>query len=86
MKTNRIYAVGENTVIELAFEKALDYPDEVWLRLCQKHHPDEKIQKVYDAKTHHLCKYCGNVAKGKDEDVLCEGCRELFGHAFFTEL
>ena len=63
MKTNRIYAVGEKTILELDFQKTLDYPDEVWVRLCQKHYPDEKITKVVDAKTHHLCKYCGGIAK-----------------------
>ena len=86
MKTNRIYAVGEKTILELDFQKTLDYPDEVWVRLCQKQYPEEKITKVYDAKNHHLCKYCGCVAKGTDEDVLCTDCRELFGHAFFSEL
>ena len=86
MKTNRIYAVGEKAILELGFQKALDYPDEVWVRLCQKQYPDEKITKVVDAKTHHLCKYCGCVAKGTDDDVLCADCRELFGHAFFSEL
>ena len=51
MKTNRIYAVGEKAILELGFQKTLDYPDEIWVRLCQKHYPDEKITKVVDAKT-----------------------------------
>jgi len=86
MKTNRIYAVGKKTILELGFKNTLDNPDEVWVRLCQKHYPDENITKVVDAKTHHICKYCGGLAKGKDDDVLCSDCRELFGHAFFSEL
>ena len=86
MKTNRIFAVGEKAILELGFQKTLDYPEEVWVRLCQKHYPDEKITKVVDAKTHHLCKYCGGIAKGTDDNVLCAACRELFGHAFFSEL
>lgn len=34
----------------------------------------------------HECKYCGTVTKGADEDVLCEDCRMIFGHTFFSEL
>ena len=34
----------------------------------------------------HQCKYCGEFAKGIDEDVLCEDCRMTFGHAFYSEL
>jgi len=34
----------------------------------------------------HLCKYCGEIADGPDEDVLCAECRECFGHAFYKEL
>ena len=86
MKTNRILAVGEKSILELSFNKELDYPSEVWVRLCQKHYPDEKITAVYDAKKHHICKYCGGIADGIDEDILCSECREDFGHAFFSEL
>lgn len=35
---------------------------------------------------YHHCKYCGQFAKGYDEDVLCEDCRGVFGHTFFSEL
>ena len=34
----------------------------------------------------HICKYCGEIADGVDEDVLCKECRSLFGHAFYSEL
>lgn len=37
-------------------------------------------------KDHHVCKYCKGIAKGPDEDVLCEECREMFGHALYSEL
>lgn len=86
MKTNRVYALTETATLELGFQKQLDYPEEVWLRICQKQSPDEKIIKVFDANTHHICKFCGGVANGVDDDVLCAECRELFGHAFFSEL
>ena len=86
MKTNKILAVGKDATLELEFQKPLDYPEEVWLRICQKQYPNEGITKVYDGYNHHICKFCGGIAKGIDEDILCSKCRELFGHAFFSEL
>lgn len=32
------------------------------------------------------CKYCGNKYRTKEEDLLCLECREMFGHAFYSEL
>lgn len=34
----------------------------------------------------HSCKYCGQVTEGIDEDILCEDCREMFGHTLFSQL
>jgi rubrerythrin len=34
----------------------------------------------------HICKYCGEITKGTDDDVLCPECRGTFGHAFYSEL
>lgn len=34
----------------------------------------------------HKCKYCGEFTKGMDGDVLCDDCREIFGHTFYSEL
>lgn len=42
--------------------------------------------EILNLKGKHLCKYCGDVANGPDEDVLCEDCRYTFGHAFYSEL
>lgn len=42
--------------------------------------------EIIDLTNKHLCKYCGEVANGPDEDVLCEDCRYTFGHAFYSEL
>jgi len=86
MKTDKIYGVGPEAIIELKFKQPLDYPEAVWIRLCNKHYPDEKITAVYDANNHHICKYCGGIANGIDEDILCKECRDVFGHAFFSEL
>ena len=32
------------------------------------------------------CKYCGEPNGSEDENVLCEKCREDFGHTFYSEL
>ena len=34
----------------------------------------------------HSCKYCGQVTEGIDEDILCEDCREVFGHTLYSQL
>jgi len=41
---------------------------------------------IIESTKEHFCKYCGQVAEGKDKNVLCQECRECFGHTFFTEL
>ena len=86
MKTDKILAVGKEATLEINFKKAISYPTEVWVGICRKHYPDEDITAVYDGHKHHICKYCGGIANGVDEDVLCKECRDDFGHAFFSEL
>ena len=39
-----------------------------------------------DLVDQHICKYCGEITDGIEEDLLCKNCRELFGHALFSEL
>ena len=34
----------------------------------------------------HKCKYCDAWAKGANENLLCNDCKEVFGHAFYSEL
>jgi len=46
----------------------------------------EKILVIAPVKGHHLCRYCGSLAEGDFEDLLCKDCRECFGHSLFTEL
>ena len=43
--------------------------------------PKNEIEQEY-----HFCKYCGEKAPGSYEDLLCESCRELFGHSLYSEL
>ncbi len=45
-----------------------------------------KVQKIVPAKGHHICKYCNGVADGSNKDMLCDECRETFGHTFYSEL
>jgi hypothetical protein len=37
-------------------------------------------------EAYHACQYCGQITKGFDEDILCEDCREMFGHTLFSQL
>ena len=43
--------------------------------------------EIKDKPKTNICKYCKtNKNNSPDEDVLCESCRELFGHTFYGEL
>ena len=42
--------------------------------------------RIVAAKGHHICKYCKGIAEGSHTDLLCEECRELFGHTLYSEL
>lgn len=45
-----------------------------------------KVTKVVTRRGHHICPYCGSIADGTDKGLLCEDCRDTFGHAFYHEL
>ena len=45
-----------------------------------------KVEKIAKKSTHHRCKYCKGIAKGKNIDILCEQCQETFGHTYYSEL
>lgn len=85
MKTNKILIETADYTQVININNTYDMPKETWKALLQKDF-EEKIIAVHDANTHHICKYCGGVANGPDEDVLCEECRDVFGHAFYSEL
>ena len=34
----------------------------------------------------HLCQYCGEIVEGEYEDLLCDECKEIFGHSLYSEL
>ncbi len=88
MKTNKLIVTTEEFSCVVPLAKEWDFPREKFINLIQQANAfkDTKVLDVADANTHHICKYCGEIAKGTDEDVLCQECRETFGHAFYSEL
>ena len=46
----------------------------------------EEIERCPERGNTHTCRYCGGEADGYDPDLLCEDCRGLFGHTYFSEL
>ena len=60
---------------------------EQMLRLMQTEFPNAgwlTCQKI--PKGSHACPYCGGIAEGTHEDLLCGECRETFGHSLISEL
>ena len=45
-----------------------------------------KVVKIVPTSGYHICKYCGSITRGSNEDALCKDCRELFGHSMFSQL
>ena len=88
MKTNKLIVVTNEYSCIIPLGKEWDFSKEKFIELLQKteRFKDEKVLDVADANTHHICKYCGDIAEGTDEDVLCQDCRMTFGHAFYSEL
>lgn len=55
---------------------------------CKAAFEEEKIKvtKIVTAKGNHRCRYCNGIAEGVNKDLLCESCRELFGHSYYSQL
>lgn len=55
---------------------------------CRKYFNQKGVEviKIATKKNHHICKYCGQITDGEMENLLCDECREIFGHTFFNEL
>jgi len=70
---------GKNFSIEGKFETAEAFEEDLKA-------DGYSVQKIVTGKDHHVCKYCIRIADGKDKDLLCDNCRELFGHTFYSEL
>ena len=88
MKANKIIVVTEEFSCIITLHMECDFPKKTIINLLQKDadFKDTKILDVADANTNHICKYCGDIVQGTDEDVLCADCRMTFGHAFYSEL
>lgn len=86
MKTNKVIIETKGYTQTFTFKNTYDMTQQEWIATISKLEPNIKILKVYDGNNHHICKYCGSVAKGIDEDILCDDCRDIFGHAFYSEL
>lgn len=88
MKTNKIIVVTETHSCVVPLHREYCLRRETFIELAKKStaFKDHKVVDVVDGNTHHICKYCGEIAEGTDENVLCSECRELFGHTFYHEL
>lgn len=55
---------------------------------CRKAFESEGIivKRIANKQNYHRCKYCNGIAEGKQSDLLCDKCRETFGHTLFSEL
>ena len=67
------------------------FTEEQILNAC-KESEDEWFKSVVSVRFHkhipngwHLCG-CGNLVKGTNEDLLCDECREIYGHKYASEL
>lgn len=70
-------------------KKLSEYPREILEMLIIKHDCEKRLIEWVDRSkmvNHHICKYCGGIANGKEVDLLCDSCREIFGHAYYSEL
>ena len=88
MKTDKLIVITEKYSCVVPLKREWDFTKEKFIYLIQQTDmfKNNKVLDVADANTHHICQYCGDIAQGIDEDVLCQECREIFGHAFYSEL
>jgi len=57
------------------------------LKMIQRLEPTHNWQSIKKLpRGKHPCPYCGNIAEGTFKDLLCQECRETFGHSLITEL
>ena len=47
---------------------------------------DGYVQMTITEPGWRLCKYCGNLHKTNDVEILCQECRQTFGHTYYSEL
>ena len=68
MKTNKLIVVTEEFSTVVSFDREWDFTKEIFIDLAQKSaaFKDHKVIDVVDGNTHHICKYCGNIAQRID--------------------
>lgn len=88
MRTNKVIIVTEEFSCAVTLPTVHNATKEEFIHLAENSaaFKGKKILDVVDGNTHHICKYCGGIARGIDADVLCDECRMDFGHAFYSEL
>ena len=89
MKTNKIIIETKTYAIEIPLKKEVNLKKEDWIAQMQKFVNElitDKVVNIYDANRYHICKYCGKIVKGSNKNILCEDCREIFGHSLYSEL
>ena len=78
----KVYIQTAQNVYEVDDPRATKIEDIV----IPQEYKDEGLEGVFNAAENHICKYCHSVAPGTYEDLLCDDCREIFGHALYSEL
>ena len=88
MKTNKLIVVTDEFSCVVHLGREYNFTREEFIRLVKKANDfkGKKVLNVEDGNTYHICKYCGLITDGTDEDVLCKECRDIFGHTFYSEL
>ena len=65
----------------LRLRESRELVDFAWMLFLNRNWEQQMMEKE-----NHICKYCGGIAKGDCEDLLCDDCRMLFGHTLYSEL
>lgn len=82
----KVAMISETKVITMEVHRKKDNDLPEILNDWNKKNPKEQMNEIHDLKGKHLCKYCGDIAEGEYEDLLCKSCRETFGHSLYSEL
>lgn len=86
LKTYKYFGKTEGgDVVEFAIQ---DYQKPFLYQAKSIYETDTKtiLVRISEPKDCKLCKYCGMPTFHKEPDILCEDCREEFGHTFYSEL
>ena len=64
------------------------YASAILESINKEHNTDFTVDNstLINITSKHICKYCGNIVEGEYEDLLCDECREIFGHSLYSDL